>query len=268
MLQVNPQQMFAPDEYYAWFVEANQFKLLLGAYAMVAVVLAAVMFPLWPISMRIGVWYLSMAVLGLVGLFFGIAIFRLIFWVITIVVAKPGIWIFPNLFADVGFVSRARSCAGNEELMGSCRWIPSFRAGVGTFRRRRRRAAHRRRRRRRGRRHQRAQGRARDLESSSWARGRSSAVVNGGVRLPRMRVIGGEMGKGADRSASSSSHSERSWSYNTAFHASLLHPTPYVYALRSPTNPCTRPLTSSFPIRSLTSPSSGKLNLNASFALR
>jgi len=76
------------------------------AGAMVAVVLAGVMFPLWPLPMRIGVWYLSMGVLGLIGLFFATAIVRLILWCVTVVVLKPGIWLFPNLFADVGFVSK------------------------------------------------------------------------------------------------------------------------------------------------------------------
>jgi len=71
---------------------------------MVAVLLAVAMFPLWPPMMRLGVWYLSMVMLGLLGLFFGIAIVRLIFYVITVIVASPGIWIFPKLFADVGFV--------------------------------------------------------------------------------------------------------------------------------------------------------------------
>ena len=71
---------------------------------MVTIVLAGVMFPLWPAPMRIGVWYLSIAILGLIGCFFGLAVFRLIFYVITLVVAKPGIWIFPKLFDDVGFV--------------------------------------------------------------------------------------------------------------------------------------------------------------------
>lgn len=72
---------------------------------MVAVILAGVMFPLWPAFMHVGVWYLSMGVLGFIGLFFAIAVVRLIFYIITIVVASPGIWIFPKLFADVGFVS-------------------------------------------------------------------------------------------------------------------------------------------------------------------
>ena len=71
---------------------------------MVLIMLAGVMFPLWPTMMRVGVWYLSIAMLSLLGLFFALAIVRLIFYVITVVVASPGIWIFPQLFADVGFV--------------------------------------------------------------------------------------------------------------------------------------------------------------------
>lgn len=55
--------------------------------------------------MRLGVWYLSIGVLGLIGLFFAIAVVRLIFWCISLVALPPGVWIFPNLFEDVGFVS-------------------------------------------------------------------------------------------------------------------------------------------------------------------
>jgi len=103
-LQVIPEQMFSVDEYYAWFFEGSQWTTYAGGILMVAIMLAGVMFPLWPPIMRLGVWYLSIGMLGLIGLFFIIAILRLIFYVITIVVASPGIWIFPKLFADVGFV--------------------------------------------------------------------------------------------------------------------------------------------------------------------
>ncbi|BGP55483.1 hypothetical protein JCM8202_001260 [Rhodotorula sphaerocarpa] len=103
-VQIVPQQLFAPEEYYVWLVDPNPIRQLALAIGMVAVVLAGVMFPLWPIKMRIGVWYLSVGVLGLVAAFFGLAIVRLILWLVTKVVARPGIWIFPNLFADVGFV--------------------------------------------------------------------------------------------------------------------------------------------------------------------
>ncbi|THH30600.1 hypothetical protein EUX98_g3570 [Antrodiella citrinella] len=103
-LQINPMQMFQPTDYYAWFYEGSQWTTYVGGVAMVAIMLAGVMFPLWPPIMRLGVWYLSIGVLGLIGLFFAIAIVRLIFYIITIIVASPGIWIFPKLFADVGFV--------------------------------------------------------------------------------------------------------------------------------------------------------------------
>ncbi|SJX62758.1 related to translocation protein sec62 [Sporisorium reilianum f. sp. reilianum] len=104
VVDINPQQMFKSDLYYVWLYEGSQLGLKLAGLGMVAVMLAGVMFPLWPPTMRLGVWYLSVGALGLIGLFFAIAIVRLIFWLITVVVAKPGIWIFPNLFEDVGFV--------------------------------------------------------------------------------------------------------------------------------------------------------------------
>jgi translocation protein SEC62 len=104
-LQINQMQLFKPDEYYAWFYEGSQWTNYVGGVAMVAVILAGVMFPLWPPILRLGVWYLSLVFLGLIGLLLAISVIRLIFYIITILVASPGIWIFPRLFADVGFVS-------------------------------------------------------------------------------------------------------------------------------------------------------------------
>lgn len=104
LLTVNAIQLFKPEEHYAWFYEGSQWTTYAGGVLMVAIMLAGVMFPLWPPTMRLGVWYLSIGCLGLVGLFFAIAIVRLIFYIVSIVVASPGIWIFPKLFADVGFV--------------------------------------------------------------------------------------------------------------------------------------------------------------------
>lgn len=104
-LQIIPEQFFQPDQYYAWFFEGSQWTTYAAGLFMVALLLAGVMFPLWPPAMRLGTYYLSVGMLGLLGLFFAMAIVRLIFYVITIIVASPGIWIFPQLFADVGFVS-------------------------------------------------------------------------------------------------------------------------------------------------------------------
>ncbi len=91
-------------QHYVWLYEGSQLGLKLAGVGMVVLMLAGVMFPLWPPFMRQGVWYLSIAVLGLIGLFILLAIVRLLFYLITLVVARPGIWIFPNLFEDVGFV--------------------------------------------------------------------------------------------------------------------------------------------------------------------
>ena len=116
LLNFAQQQMFTPDGYFAWFYEGSQWTTYVGGAAMVAVMLAGVMFPLWPTTLRLGVWYLSILVLALIGVFFGIAIIRLIFYIVTMMVTPPGIWIFPQLFADVGFVSAVFShpCGPNE----------------------------------------------------------------------------------------------------------------------------------------------------------
>lgn len=149
-LQMNPNQLFNPEEYYAWLYDGNQLAVIAGAALMVAVILAGVMFPLWPISMRIGVWYLSIAALGFVGLFFGIAIVRLFLYVITYFAASPGIWLFPNLFEDVGFVelisysslfSTSKYHIGHTKLnivtptlvLTVSRSTLSFHSGAGTF---------------------------------------------------------------------------------------------------------------------------------------
>lgn len=106
-LQLAPSQNFDPAAHYAWFYDGDPLWTIVGGVAMVAVMLAGVMFPLWPVKLRVGVWYLSVGALGLVGAFFILAIIRLIFWCFTKVFMSKAIWMFPNLFEDVGFVSRA-----------------------------------------------------------------------------------------------------------------------------------------------------------------
>ncbi|KAF9209722.1 Translocation protein S62 [Haplosporangium sp. Z 27] len=104
MLTLVQYQSFSEDGVYLWRYEGSQLRTHLLAAGLLLVVLAGVMFPLWPMPLRLGVWYLSVFVLILLGLFFAMAIVRLILFMITWVVLKPGIWIFPNLFEDVGFV--------------------------------------------------------------------------------------------------------------------------------------------------------------------
>ncbi|WWC85167.1 uncharacterized protein L201_000024 [Kwoniella dendrophila CBS 6074] len=107
-LQLSPQQSFEDQVYFTWFYDGSPLYTILGGAAMVVIMLAGVMFPLWPIKLRIGVWYLSIGVLILVGLFILLAIVRLIFWCITVISMKRAIWIYPNLFEDVGFFDSFR----------------------------------------------------------------------------------------------------------------------------------------------------------------
>ncbi|KAK9461607.1 translocation protein Sec62-domain-containing protein [Lipomyces oligophaga] len=92
------------DLYYVWLWDKMPLSTYLYAGLIAAAIFAVILFPLWPPIMRLGVWYLSVGLLGLLGLFFAMAIFRLILFGVTYFVVSPGLWIFPNLFEDVGFV--------------------------------------------------------------------------------------------------------------------------------------------------------------------
>ncbi|KIW02322.1 uncharacterized protein PV09_06467 [Verruconis gallopava] len=102
------QQDAQDDMHYMWLWEGPQWKKKLYAVGALAAVMTLVMFPLWPLVMRQGVWYLSMGMLGLLGLFFVMAIFRLILFTITMFTHPPGLWLYPNLFEDVGFFDSFR----------------------------------------------------------------------------------------------------------------------------------------------------------------
>ncbi|KAI7333817.1 hypothetical protein D0868_06301 [Hortaea werneckii] len=102
-VKVEPQQEAQDMYHYVWLYDGPQWKNKLYAAGALALILAVVFFPVWPYHLRLGVWYLSMAMLGVLGLFFAMAIFRLILFLVTMFAAPPGFWLFPNLFEDVGF---------------------------------------------------------------------------------------------------------------------------------------------------------------------
>nr|POE67118.1 translocation protein sec62 [Quercus suber] len=102
-VKVEPQQEAHDDFYYVWLYEGSQWRNKLYAGGALALILAVVFFPVWPYHLRLAVWYASMAMLGVLGLFFGMAIFRLILFLVTMFAVPPGLWLYPNLFEDVGF---------------------------------------------------------------------------------------------------------------------------------------------------------------------
>ncbi|RFU35669.1 hypothetical protein B7463_g635, partial [Scytalidium lignicola] len=114
-VRIEQQQECREELHFVWLYEGRQIKQKLYAVGALAIVFAIVMFPLWPIKMRLGVWYLSMGMLGLIGLFFLMSIFRLILFVITYFLVPPGLWLYPNLFEDVGFFDSFRPVWGWQE---------------------------------------------------------------------------------------------------------------------------------------------------------
>jgi translocation protein SEC62 len=115
-VEIEQQQEVKEDLHYVWLYQGTQIKMKLYAFGALAAVFAVVLFPLWPMKLRLGVWYLSMGMLGLIGLFFAMSIFRLILFVITLFAVPPGLWLYPNLFEDVGFFDSFKPLWGWQEV--------------------------------------------------------------------------------------------------------------------------------------------------------
>ncbi|KAI8609971.1 translocation protein Sec62-domain-containing protein [Chytriomyces sp. MP71] len=118
-LTLQPVQVFSPDAYYIWVYDNAPWWSNLAGVGVLVVIFLGVLFPLWPAFMRQGVYYLSLAFLGLMGLFFALAVFRLILWIGLKVVTGRGGWLFPNLFADCGVIESFIPTWGWDEVKGS-----------------------------------------------------------------------------------------------------------------------------------------------------
>ncbi|PYH94617.1 translocation protein [Aspergillus ellipticus CBS 707.79] len=114
-VRIEQHQETDPMMHYVWLYEGPQWKQKVMAVAVVIAIFAVVLFPLWPMFMRQGVWYLSVGMMGLLGLFFVMSIFRLILFCVTVFVVPPGLWLFPNLFEDVGFFDSFKPLWGWQE---------------------------------------------------------------------------------------------------------------------------------------------------------
>ncbi|RMZ77460.1 hypothetical protein DV738_g4357, partial [Chaetothyriales sp. CBS 135597] len=102
-VKIEQQQTFEPLMHYVWLYEPQSWTTKLWGGLLILAIFAVVLFPLWPLFMRRGVWYLSVGMMFLLAAFFAMAIFRLILFIITYFAVPPGLWLFPNLFEDVGF---------------------------------------------------------------------------------------------------------------------------------------------------------------------
>lgn len=114
-VKIEGQQDFDPMMHYMWIYEAPSIKTRVYSILALIAVFTVVLFPLWPMKMRQGVWYLSVGAMGLLVAFFAMAIVRLILFCVTVFLRPPGLWLFPNLFEDVGFFDSFKPVWGWQE---------------------------------------------------------------------------------------------------------------------------------------------------------
>lgn len=115
-VRIEQQQDVRAELHYAWLYDGPQTKQKVYAALALFTVLTLVCFPLWPITLRLGVWYISMAMLTVLGLFFAMAFVRLVLFCLTVFTIPPGFWLYPNLFEDVGFFDSFRPVWGWQEV--------------------------------------------------------------------------------------------------------------------------------------------------------
>ncbi|KAK7982013.1 hypothetical protein PG996_009703 [Apiospora saccharicola] len=116
-VKIEQQQEAHDDMYYIWFYEGSQLMRKVYAGLALVVIFTLVLYPLWPLVLRQGVYYLSWGFLCLLGLFFAMAIFRVILFCITYFTNSPGLWLFPNLWEDVSFMDSFRPVWGWHETV-------------------------------------------------------------------------------------------------------------------------------------------------------
>ncbi|KAJ9575759.1 hypothetical protein L9F63_007405 [Diploptera punctata] len=89
--------IYDPIPVYYWFFGT---LLVLGA-------IAICLFPLWPPSVRKGVYYLSVAAAGFLIFIIALAVVRLVVFctLSALTFGKHQLWLFPNLTEDVGFLA-------------------------------------------------------------------------------------------------------------------------------------------------------------------
>ncbi|KAJ8959053.1 hypothetical protein NQ318_022308 [Aromia moschata] len=90
---------------YVWIYDPIPFHYWIIGTLLVLGAIGVCLFPLWPPSVRLGVYYLSVAAAGFLVSIIVLAVIRLIIfcliWMVTL--GKHHLWILPNLTEDVGF---------------------------------------------------------------------------------------------------------------------------------------------------------------------
>jgi len=94
------------NEAYVWLYDPKPWYYYVAGTSIVLGIIAVCLFPLWPLEMRQGVYYLSVGAAGFLVCFICLAIFKYILFVVLFLCTgfKLKFWIFPNLTEDVGVI--------------------------------------------------------------------------------------------------------------------------------------------------------------------
>jgi len=106
-LEMHPDQIIVDgNEAYVWLYDPTPWYYYIAGSAIVLGIIAVCLFPLWPVEMRQGVYYLSVAAAGFLVCFICLAIIKYILFVVLFICTKGKLrfWIFPNLTEDVGVI--------------------------------------------------------------------------------------------------------------------------------------------------------------------
>ncbi|KAE8750621.1 hypothetical protein FOCC_FOCC002601 [Frankliniella occidentalis] len=107
-LEMHIEQMFVDGlDAYVWLYDPIPFYYWVFGTLVVLGAIGICVFPLWPPSVRKGVYYLSVAAAGVLVFILALAILRVIVFCIiwTLTFGRHHFWLLPNLVEDVGFLA-------------------------------------------------------------------------------------------------------------------------------------------------------------------
>ncbi|KTW27177.1 Sec63 complex subunit SEC62 [Pneumocystis jirovecii RU7] len=111
-LRISAEHGVTDKAYYVWLYDQIPITTVLLGIAALLLVLAVIVYPLWPPRLRRVAHRLSWVALGLVVSLLILTVLRLFIFIITLAICPPGIWLFPNLYEDVGFIDSFRPLWG------------------------------------------------------------------------------------------------------------------------------------------------------------
>lgn len=103
LVSPDPSISWSDDVMFIWIYEGSKLYTTLISFGILIVAFCIIMYPLWPYTLKLGAWYLSIGCLLVLGLLVALSVIRFILYVLSLLIGLPGFWLFPNLFEDCGF---------------------------------------------------------------------------------------------------------------------------------------------------------------------